>query len=232
MITPLAEEVPELRRLNELRPRRSRRARRDASTTRHYVADFRRMWFRGKRGFTLARLKRWLRLDDNVLTRDLRDMTVDDLPGRRLERRDAAGGLRAAAAAGRRAGRARAARPRREAFAALPEADRRRLRVLPAPAARATTPSCAGGRSPPTATRTVIKRPAVQPAAAAGLQRQRRAPDQHGVLRRQPAHAEDRAGRRPGAGRARRAPPDAGAGGVLRASTRDASRSARAPTSW
>jgi N-acyl-D-aspartate/D-glutamate deacylase len=65
------------------------------------------MWFRGKRGFSLARLKRWLRLDDNVLSRDLRDMTLDTCPvaswnGRtlqevyeRLQRWQAGGGAQA-----------------------------------------------------------------------------------------------------------------------------------------
>lgn len=38
------------------------------------------MWYRGKRGFNLARLKRWLGLDDNVLTRELVDMTIDTCP--------------------------------------------------------------------------------------------------------------------------------------------------------
>ena len=38
------------------------------------------MWGHGKKGFGLARLKHWLGLSDNVLTRDLRDMTVDNGP--------------------------------------------------------------------------------------------------------------------------------------------------------
>jgi N-acyl-D-aspartate/D-glutamate deacylase len=38
------------------------------------------MWLRGKSGFSLARLKRWLRLDNNVLSRDLADMTIDTCP--------------------------------------------------------------------------------------------------------------------------------------------------------
>lgn len=79
VITPIAEEVPELRRLNEceLDDRAGRLAiLKDPA----YIADFRRMWTRGKRGWNLARLKRWLRLDDNVLTRDLRDMTVESCP--------------------------------------------------------------------------------------------------------------------------------------------------------
>jgi N-acyl-D-aspartate/D-glutamate deacylase len=38
------------------------------------------MWHRGKRGFNLARLLYKLRLDHNVLSRDLRDMHVDTCP--------------------------------------------------------------------------------------------------------------------------------------------------------
>ncbi len=79
VVTPLAEEVPVLRRLNECDL--------DDVATRAKImadpawqADFRRMWMRGKRGWNLARLKRALRMDDNVLTRDLRDMTIDRCP--------------------------------------------------------------------------------------------------------------------------------------------------------
>jgi N-acyl-D-aspartate/D-glutamate deacylase len=79
VVTPNAEEIPELRRLNEmdLDDRAGRRAILDDPA---WVASFRRMWLRGKRGFSLARLKRWLRLDNNVLSRDLRDMTIDTCP--------------------------------------------------------------------------------------------------------------------------------------------------------
>ncbi len=77
--TPFSEEIPELRRLIET-DLEDVDARRRILDDPAYVARFRKMWFRGKRGFTLARLKRWLRLDDNVLSRDLRDMTVDGGP--------------------------------------------------------------------------------------------------------------------------------------------------------
>lgn len=79
VVTPLAEEVPALRRLNEL-DLDDRAGRAAVMNDPAWVADFRSMWFRGKRGFNLARLKRWLRLDDNVLSRDLRDMTIDTCP--------------------------------------------------------------------------------------------------------------------------------------------------------
>jgi N-acyl-D-aspartate/D-glutamate deacylase len=77
--TPLSEEIPELRRLIET-DLEDAAARRRILDDPDYVARFRRMWFKGKQGFTLARLKRWLRLDDNVLSRDLRDMVLDHAP--------------------------------------------------------------------------------------------------------------------------------------------------------
>lgn len=79
VVTPLAEEVPELRRLNEC-DLDDRAGRALIMNDPAWVAAFRRMWMRGKHGFGPARLKRLLRMDDNVLTRDLRDMTFDDCP--------------------------------------------------------------------------------------------------------------------------------------------------------
>ena len=78
-ITPLAEEVPVLRQLNEL-DLEDRAGRERLMNDPAWVADFRRMWWQGKRGYNLARLKRWLRIDNNVLSRDLRDMTLDEGP--------------------------------------------------------------------------------------------------------------------------------------------------------
>ncbi|HUR42262.1 MAG TPA: amidohydrolase family protein [Verrucomicrobiae bacterium] len=79
VFTPFSEEIPELRRLieTELPDVAARRKLLDDPA---YIADFRRMWFKGKRGFNLARLKHLLRMDDNILSRDLRDMTLDDGP--------------------------------------------------------------------------------------------------------------------------------------------------------
>jgi N-acyl-D-aspartate/D-glutamate deacylase len=79
VVTPLAEEVPELRRLNEL-DLDDRAGRLRILNDPAYVAAFRKMWFKGKRGFNLARLKRLLNRDDNVLSRDLADMTIDTCP--------------------------------------------------------------------------------------------------------------------------------------------------------
>ncbi|HSW11230.1 MAG TPA: amidohydrolase family protein [Solimonas sp.] len=79
VITPIAEEIPVLRRLNECDI--------DDRATRAKIMDdpawqqeFRRMWMHGKTGFSLARLKRRLRMDDNVLTRELCDMHIETCP--------------------------------------------------------------------------------------------------------------------------------------------------------
>ena len=79
VITPNAEEIPELRRLNEL-DLEDRDGRMKILGDPAWQAAFRKMWLRGKSGFSLARLKRLLRLDDNVLSRDLADMTIDTCP--------------------------------------------------------------------------------------------------------------------------------------------------------
>ncbi|HEX4871622.1 MAG TPA: amidohydrolase family protein, partial [Nevskiaceae bacterium] len=79
VVTPIAEEIPELRRLNEC-DLEDREARARIMHDPAWVADFRRMWYRGKRGFTLANLMRRLRREDNVLSRRLDDMTIDTCP--------------------------------------------------------------------------------------------------------------------------------------------------------
>lgn len=79
VVTPIAEEIPELRRLNEC-DLEDRIGRRRILGDPDYVNAFRTMWYRGRRGWSLARLKHWLRLDDNVLSRDLSDMTIDECP--------------------------------------------------------------------------------------------------------------------------------------------------------
>ncbi len=78
-ITPLAEEVPELRALNEpdLEDREARMAVLDDP---EWQETFREMWYEGKRGWGLSRLKRWLRLEDHTLTRDLADMHIESCP--------------------------------------------------------------------------------------------------------------------------------------------------------
>ena len=79
VFTPFSEEIPELRQLIETE-HEDAAARRALLDDPEYVKAFRRMWYHGKRGFGLARLKHWLRLDDNILSRDLRDMTLDHGP--------------------------------------------------------------------------------------------------------------------------------------------------------
>ncbi|WP_168210739.1 N-acyl-D-amino-acid deacylase family protein [Persicimonas caeni] len=78
-VTPLAEEIPELRRLNEP-DLEDREARMRVLDDPEWRAQFRKMWFSGKRGFGLARLKRWLRIEDHTLTRNLEDMVIETCP--------------------------------------------------------------------------------------------------------------------------------------------------------
>lgn len=79
VITPIAEEIPELRRLNEC-DLEDREGRMRILHDPQWVAAYRRMWFRGKRGFNLANLLRLLRREDLVLSRRLDDMTIDQCP--------------------------------------------------------------------------------------------------------------------------------------------------------
>lgn len=79
VITPVAEEVPELRRLNELELD-DRAGRLAILNDPQWVADFRKMWFKGKRGFSLATLQRLLKREHNVLNRRLDDMFIVDCP--------------------------------------------------------------------------------------------------------------------------------------------------------
>jgi N-acyl-D-aspartate/D-glutamate deacylase len=78
-VTPLAEEIVELRRLNEP-DLEDREARMRVLADPEWRAQFRKMWFSGKRGFGLARLKRWLRIEDHTLTRNLEDMIIETCP--------------------------------------------------------------------------------------------------------------------------------------------------------
>ncbi len=79
VVTPLAEEVPELRRLNEL-DLEDLAGRLKILTDPEYVRAFKKMWFKGKHGFSIANLKRLLKMEDNVLNRRLDDMFIDDCP--------------------------------------------------------------------------------------------------------------------------------------------------------
>ena len=75
-ITPLAEEIPELRALNETNLEdKAKRA--EILNDPEYVQVFKKMWLQGKQGFNLARLRRILRLDTYAFDRDLRNMTIE-----------------------------------------------------------------------------------------------------------------------------------------------------------
>ncbi|MBW2719912.1 MAG: amidohydrolase family protein, partial [Deltaproteobacteria bacterium] len=80
-ITPLSEELPALRELNEI-DLEDKDARIALLNDPAYCKRFRKMWYHDKKGFSLARIKRWLRLMDDSLSRDLEDivMTARPLP--------------------------------------------------------------------------------------------------------------------------------------------------------
>jgi N-acyl-D-aspartate/D-glutamate deacylase len=78
-ITPIAEEIPELRRLNET-DLEDRETRRMIMNEPEYIKLFKSMWMRGKQGWNLDRLKRLLNIEDFAFNRTLADMTVDRCP--------------------------------------------------------------------------------------------------------------------------------------------------------
>ncbi len=78
-VTPIAEEIPELRALNET-DLEDRAARAKILQDPEYIKVFRDMWMKGKSGFSLARLKRLCRLEDYAFDRDLNSMTIDVCP--------------------------------------------------------------------------------------------------------------------------------------------------------
>ncbi|MEM9460122.1 MAG: amidohydrolase family protein [Myxococcota bacterium] len=79
IVTPIAEEIPELRELNEP-DLEDREGRRQILGDPEFVARFCAMWNRGKRGFGLARLRRVLRVEDYAFSRSLDDMVIDRCP--------------------------------------------------------------------------------------------------------------------------------------------------------
>jgi N-acyl-D-aspartate/D-glutamate deacylase len=78
-VTPIAEEIPELRALNET-DLDDRAARTKILQDPEYIKIFREMWMKGKSGFGLARIKRLLRLEDYAFDRDLKSMTIEICP--------------------------------------------------------------------------------------------------------------------------------------------------------
>ncbi|MBT5797402.1 MAG: amidohydrolase family protein [Porticoccaceae bacterium] len=86
-ITPIAEEIPELRRLNET-DIEDREGRRKIMHETDYIKSFKDMWMRGKQGWNLDRLKRKLNIEDFAFNRTLADMTVDRCPQKNWEGMD------------------------------------------------------------------------------------------------------------------------------------------------
>lgn len=78
-ITPLAEEIPPLRWLNELELE-DREGRERLMDDPAWQAEFLAMWREGKSGFGIARLRRLLRLEDYAIRRDLSEMWVERSP--------------------------------------------------------------------------------------------------------------------------------------------------------
>ncbi|MFT8717822.1 N-acyl-D-amino-acid deacylase family protein [Acetobacter sp.] len=78
-INPIADEIPELRALNELELD-DREGRLRILKNPIWQKSFRRMWMAGKKGFSRARIMRLLRLEDIVVTRRLTDMRVVTSP--------------------------------------------------------------------------------------------------------------------------------------------------------
>ena len=78
-ITPLSEEIPELRKLNETNLE-DRAARLSILNDPDYIKTFRNMWLKGKQGWGLARLKRILNMEDYAFNRTLSDMVVEGCP--------------------------------------------------------------------------------------------------------------------------------------------------------
>ncbi len=75
-VTPIAEEIPELRALNET-DLEDRDKRMKIMRDPEYIRVFKAMWMKGKTGFGLSRLKRILRLEDYAFDRDMAQMTID-----------------------------------------------------------------------------------------------------------------------------------------------------------
>ena len=79
LITPLAEEIPAMRELNEIdldRADQRQRLMNDAD----FIERFRSMWYHDKRGLSLARVKRRLGIMDDSLSRSLADMVMSERP--------------------------------------------------------------------------------------------------------------------------------------------------------
>lgn len=74
-VTPIAEEIPELRVLNET-DLDDRAARLKILQDPDYINSFKAMWMKGKHGFNVARLKRLWRFEDYAFDRNLAEMSI------------------------------------------------------------------------------------------------------------------------------------------------------------
>jgi len=79
MITPLSEEIPELRELVEL-DQEDRAGREAVMNDPGYEARFLKMWHRGKSGWGLSAIKHKLRLEDYALPRHLSAFVIERCP--------------------------------------------------------------------------------------------------------------------------------------------------------
>ncbi|OUS32550.1 N-acyl-D-glutamate deacylase [Gammaproteobacteria bacterium 45_16_T64] len=78
-VTPLSEEIPELRRLNET-DLEEREKRAQIMADPEYIKSFKAMWLKGKQGRGIDRMKTLLRIEDYAFNRVLGDMTVEVCP--------------------------------------------------------------------------------------------------------------------------------------------------------
>ncbi len=78
-VTPLSEEIPELRALNET-DLEDKAARLKTLQDPEYINAFRSMWLKGKKGWGFARFKRLWRIEDYAFGRDMAKMDIDLCP--------------------------------------------------------------------------------------------------------------------------------------------------------
>ncbi len=79
IITPLAEETPAFRELNE-RDLEDRSGRRQLLQDDQFRQRFRAAWYKDRKGLSVHRIKRWLGIMDDTLRRDLSDMRMTARP--------------------------------------------------------------------------------------------------------------------------------------------------------
>lgn len=78
-VTPIAEEIPELRRLNAT-DIEEREKRATILADPEYIKAFKKMWLKGKEGLGIDRVKKLWRLEDYAFNREIKDMVIDVCP--------------------------------------------------------------------------------------------------------------------------------------------------------